>query len=503
MKSKGLLGRQRFLRQVLGTVVGFLMLLVFVGPAQAIPVFARKYATSCITCHTIYPKLNDVGEAFRRNGYQFPNEDEVLVKEEPIKLGTDAYKEMWPNSIWPSTLPSIPPISIFTLSQMVVNTQPHGELKNWDFVFPSDVELIGAGAMGKDISGLYDLGFSPANGASVGRVFVQFSNLFAWDPEEDEDGCHDAPRCCVLPPHLLNLRIGRIDPAILPHVYTEESFAQFPPLPTNTFSLGQTGFILFAEQPAIELNGIYKQYWSYAFGIANGGSAVTLPVDDNTFKDVYFSVLHRWFGFPLDGVLGSATAGSGPPGGTGSGTGCDSDNAPPGMNFWQAWNFDTGVYGWFGKSNVPLTPATGVPYDPNDHSTFANDYFQRIGIDARLTWFNIDIYGTAFWGHDPFPGFDQNNIVAGPTDHFGYMAEADYTVLPWICTFFRYEQVVITNGLLKDEEQARFVPGVVFAIRQNLHLSTEVYIDTRGVDTPNAAIPESTGQWITTLWWAY
>ena len=69
--------------------------------------------------------------------------------------------------------------------------------------------------------------------------------------------------------------------------------------------------------------------------------------------------------------------------------------------------------------------------------------------------------------------------------------------------FVRYEQVKIFNGLLKDEEQARVVPGVVFAIRQNLHLSTEVYIDTRGVDVPNPDIPESTCQWITTLWWAY
>ena len=503
MKSKGLLKRYRLAKWILWALAAVLLLLILAEQAQAIPVFARKYGTSCITCHTIYPKLNDVGEAFRRNGYQFPMEDEVLVKEEPIKLGTDAYKELWPNSIWPSTLPSIPPVSIFTLTQNVVNLQPHGQLKNWDLVFPSDVELIGEGAFGKDISGFYDLGFSPSDGASVGRVFVQFSNLLSWDEEADEDGCHKAGPCCVLPPHFLNLRVGKIDPAVIPHVISEESFAQFPPLPTNTFTLGQTGFILFAEQPAVELSGIYKQYWSYAAGIANGGSAVTLPVDDNTFKDVYFNVTHRWFGFPLDGVLGQATpSGNAPASQSQAGQGdCDSDSAPPGLDFWRAWDFDTGVYGWFGKSNVPLPPPS--VYDPNDHSTFVNDYFQRIGINARFTWFDIDIYGTAFWGHDPFPGFDQNNIAVGPTDHFGYMAEADYTVKPWICTFLRYEQVTINNGLLKNEEQARVVPGVVFAIRQNLHLSTEVYIDTRGVDIPNPDIPESTCQWITTLWFAY
>ena len=39
-------------------------------------------------------------------------------------------------------------------------------------------------------------------------------------------------------------------------------------------------------------------------------------------------------------------------------------------------------------------------------------------------------------------------------------------------------------------EQARVVPGITFAIRQNLRLSSEVYIDMRGVASPaNADIP--------------
>ena len=100
------------------------------------------------------PKLNNVGEAFRRNGYQFPSNEDILVKEDPVKLGTDAYKDMFPNSIWPSTLPSIPPVSIFTLSSTTVNVTPHGQLANASLDFPSDIELIGAGTFGPNISGL-------------------------------------------------------------------------------------------------------------------------------------------------------------------------------------------------------------------------------------------------------------------------------------------------------------------------------------------------------------
>ena len=103
--------RRNMKTRILGAVVAWLSILAFADRAQAIPVFARKYQTSCITCHTMYPKLNDVGEAFRRNGYQFASDDDVLVKEEPVKLGIDAYKDMFPDSIWPSTLPALPPVS--------------------------------------------------------------------------------------------------------------------------------------------------------------------------------------------------------------------------------------------------------------------------------------------------------------------------------------------------------------------------------------------------------
>lgn len=41
-------------------------------PAYGIPAFARKYQTSCATCHVAFPKLNAFGESYRRNGFQFP-----------------------------------------------------------------------------------------------------------------------------------------------------------------------------------------------------------------------------------------------------------------------------------------------------------------------------------------------------------------------------------------------------------------------------------------------
>ena len=56
----------------ISAAIAWLTMLAFAERALAIPTFSRKYRTSCITCHTTFPKLNDTGEAFRRNGYQFP-----------------------------------------------------------------------------------------------------------------------------------------------------------------------------------------------------------------------------------------------------------------------------------------------------------------------------------------------------------------------------------------------------------------------------------------------
>src|SRR5579872_4013921 len=78
--------------------------------AYSLPAFARKYKTSCATCHVGFPKLNAFGEAFRRNGYQFPgHSDAEFVKEEPVSLGSEGNKAAFPESIWPGTIPATSP----------------------------------------------------------------------------------------------------------------------------------------------------------------------------------------------------------------------------------------------------------------------------------------------------------------------------------------------------------------------------------------------------------
>src|SRR5215471_19957427 len=91
----------------------------------AIPAFSRQYGTSCSTCHLDFPKLNDFGKAFKDAGFKFPKDDETFIKIPPVMLGAPAQAEMWPHTIFPGTIPGLPPIGLRmnTFFQVVGNNR--------------------------------------------------------------------------------------------------------------------------------------------------------------------------------------------------------------------------------------------------------------------------------------------------------------------------------------------------------------------------------------------
>jgi hypothetical protein len=463
----------------LGIVAAWLVTVACVEPAHAIPTFSRKYQTSCVTCHTVFPQLTLAGEAFRRNGYQFPNDDETLVKEEPIPLGAEAYKKMFPNSIWPSTLPSIPPLFIRTQMWGIVNTTPHGAPGS-DLHLPQEISVGGAGTYGRNISGWFQLVFNPVEEeVGVERGFAQFSNLFSWDEDADEDGTHSAGRFAVLPKYALNLRLGRMNTSVLPQIASEHArLPAIEPIP-NLQTVGLNGFSLESTQTAIEVVGIIRQNWSYAFGIANGGSASGLGFDDNSFKDQYFRIARRWFGYPMDGNIGQASA-SGTPAGQGQ-QGNEDEYAPVGLDFWRAVSFETGVFGWDGKSRIP--PVDGFS------TMITNDSFQRLGGDFQFWFFDWRIFGIGYWAHDQFAGLLDDGTDLGHEDHFSGFVEGDYQVKPWLLGFVRLEGThMLKQQRVALEDQGRVVPGIIWVVRQNVKVQMDAYINTlhynENLDTP-------------------
>ena len=70
--------------------------------ATAIPLFAHKYHTTCFTCHTTPPVLNDFGRRFQANGYQIPGTNErIALWDQPMfAFGAVAQPMMSRTSVW-------------------------------------------------------------------------------------------------------------------------------------------------------------------------------------------------------------------------------------------------------------------------------------------------------------------------------------------------------------------------------------------------------------------
>ena len=509
---------RRVATTVLVPLAAWLSLLAVADRALAIPVFARKYGTSCITCHAGFPKLNGVGEAFRRNGYQFPADDDLLVKDEPILMGNEAYKDMWPDTIWPSDIPNLPPVSLRARLgyKQFLNTPPSGghgggtPTPSTDFQFPMDYSLLSAGTLGENISwyaGMVLAGKGGHGGGGHGdgaeglepemeRMFVQFSNLFAWSQYDDDDGMREGHRWLSLPRHAMNLRVGQFEPGVIaPWASIHRQWGVTGRLP-NVVSLSDSAFEgsiqntnMFSLEPAqrgFELNGTIRQYNSYAIGLVNGNGAMG-AWDNNTDVDFYFRVAHKWFGYPLDGVLGEAAAVDG------EGDADDIAMAPPTMDFWREIQFETGFFGYFGRNMVTVdqefeyevTDEDGADHHLELTETVAmfGDDFQRIGFDGRFQFQDLDIFGVAYWGWNDAPGAeleDGDVEVFRDIGLFTYFIEANYHVKPWLTPYVRYEQLRFDSSHFRAHKDIqRAVVGTVFTVRANMRIVTEFLIDAR------------------------
>src|SRR5215472_11680648 len=189
----------------------FLVFISLSTPGHAIPAFARMYGTSCSTCHLDFTKLNDFGKAFKDAGFKFPKDDESMLKIPPVMLGAPANKELWPNAIWPGTIPGIPPIGFRytnyfqytgTSSDRFSALTPPGQLP--PFVPTTDFEtgtfsLFTAGNFGSDIAFWVnnDLSVAAANSdAGLGDAYLRFVNI---------------SRFLKLPQNSLSLRVGQFE----------------------------------------------------------------------------------------------------------------------------------------------------------------------------------------------------------------------------------------------------------------------------------------------------
>ena len=286
-----------------------LMLALFSSSSYAIPAFSRQYGTSCSTCHVNFPKLNDFGKAFKDAGFKFPKDDDTFIKVPPVLLGAPAQKDIWPHTIWPGTIPGLPPIGLRynTFFQVVsknrnaFNAQLPGD-PTAPFIPRTDFQsglfsIFMAGNFGSDIAFWVDDDISVAGGpdGGLGDGYLKFVNI---------------GRFLKLPTDALSLRVGQfeLDLPFSParswnlsgwDIYDQTNFG-------TAADNVQNGFALSSAAQGVEFSGghTYRGY-HYSLAIVNQNtsgntaspasiSPVTSFFSDSNFKDLYGRFSYRF-----------------------------------------------------------------------------------------------------------------------------------------------------------------------------------------------------------------
>lgn len=401
-------------------ILVFAIVVYFSRQVYAIPTFARKYRTSCNTCHVAIPKLTAFGESFRLNGYQIPEGDAAYVKEEPVSLGAKAWRRVWPNAVWPGEIPGFAPISVRVVSDFKVNDRSSSA--STDFDFPHEIELLMAGLLGENIPFFTEIEFEPSEEEWAVEGWLGFYNLFGE----------------TLPERALNLKIGSFAINPLPMAYEHLKIGKehylYGDWRLSDASAGANSFRMRGAKKGLELNGILASRFWYGLGIVNGVRSHD--------KDFYFVGRYKYGGTPFDrsapGELGESI------GGKASG-------------FWVDNALEIAGFGYFGSTEI------------GDE----DDDFWRAGVGIRSSYQNLDLAGGFIWGknEDPFGSSSSQGI-----DSQTWFIEANYVFKPWLICELRYEVLQIdepSDFAIIDLDRSRWVPGVIFQIRPNIKLVAE------------------------------
>jgi hypothetical protein len=132
------------------------------APASALPLFAKKYHLPCTACHEAFPKLNDVGIAFKDNGYQ---------------MGTDQDAPLSNPVVSPFSLRTTPNFNVQTQTAVPTDQSNSDNISTGTFDL-TGLDLLSGGVLSKDIS--YLLVIAPFLGGEVDMeaAWIRFSNLF-------------------------------------------------------------------------------------------------------------------------------------------------------------------------------------------------------------------------------------------------------------------------------------------------------------------------------------
>jgi len=404
--------------------------------SSAIPAFARKYNTSCATCHVGFPKLNAFGDAFRRNGYQFPGHtDAEFIKQEEVSLGAEGNKKSFPDAIWPGTIPGHSPISLFLNGEVDYNPKTiEGDGSTnarWTFGgLGSAIETAIGGTLGEDMAFWGQASLS-SEGLELNRIFLSISNIIG-----------DS--------YALNARIGVFEPQLF-SFSTHRAWMEGYWLTTRAFDDAHMSWTLEEHLSGIEFNGMAANgRLFYSAGIVEGFGPL------HSDKDFYGHLSYKIGGLPMDGV----TAGG------------------PNLNNLQPYvdnSLTIGAFAYSGNALIGADETTGVIGDTTFATNDQTNTFTMIGGDINVWFDRLNLFGGIGIRKDNNPFLEAPNLSAKSSTAF---AEIDVVAYPWLLPGIRLEtwnsERAIDDpanpgkAITKSYSDLQITPGIVFLWRPNV-----------------------------------
>lgn len=416
----------------------FATLVLFSASAEAIPAFARRYETSCTTCHLVYPKLTPFGEAFRRNGFRFPqNGDETSQKREPVALGNEAQKDVWPDTVYPGEIPQEFPVSLVAEFRMVLGKSFEG---HGSTVGGGDADAAGGhahGAAGGDEHEKTQLKFDEVGssarllaGGTLGKIATFFGAFTLGGHEEPLEVERLSLSFFPVEPQHLQIKVGRFEPEL--HGVSIHRNVMGHQLRLTTTRLLANGFAPEPFSQGVQASGVVVGRLGWAGGVVQNAAPV-----EGIEKDVYGRVEGKLGGMRLDGI-----------------------NAEAASKAWRERSITFGASGYGGRSLV-TDAASGLSH---------NDRFIRAGADVHVVLDDllVDLVGVRQWHRAPAPDADEGRRVM----NLAY-AEVTYVTLPWLFPTARYEGSLVTDGP-RDKVGWVALAGLNCLVRANVILRADV-----------------------------
>jgi hypothetical protein len=434
----------RGLPLLVAALAGVLVYFAAVRDALAVPSFARKYQTSCQTCHTIFPVLNPFGEAFRRDGYRFPSQngsvDSDAVKTSMIALGQEEYVKTFPDSVWPDKIADAIPLSVMFNGGVPIN-MPDSEAKDaagntftWSGI-QAELHVFGAGAFNDSLTYFTQLTINDT-GLDIETGYLLWNDI-------------------VGPRHAFNLWVGRLFAPQLTSFGLHSDYLADTVMPAVSPAglFNKTGSLVIGQPhtDGVELNGIIAHRYGYALGwLASTQAAGLTP----NAEDVYAHIGIKSGGVALDGE------------------GKYGPNVPDPRKPWaeKAVTFDLFAYhGMTRLDNGTGVAAAAVPQD---------DRFNVIGASIHGQWDSlIAKVGADYEKHErPYQGTAAGATLPGVPDFTSAgavvsYAEINYVVWPWFVPGVRAEYTVAdVEGQTSQASLLRIVPGIAMAVRPNIRV---------------------------------